>query len=104
MLNELVGRTIAGIKIDDSLQEYLVFETTEGNIIYRGYGDCCSESYFADIVGVENLLYQKVLGVKDVELEEGEPKPHKSRQDSDSVYGVDVTTEKGTCLVVLINS
>lgn len=49
----LVGRKVTQIRIDD---EYLVFETESGRVMYTVSGGCCSRSYFYDIVGAGKLL------------------------------------------------
>lgn len=53
-------------------------------ITYGAYGDCCSETWFADITGLDNLRGQVVIGVRvlDVTLPEGDLR---TRQEEDEV-------------------
>jgi hypothetical protein len=58
---ELIGHKIVAIKMN---KYYLVFKTDKDVIAYGVDGDCCSQSYFYDFYGVENLL--KNGEIKDV--------------------------------------
>jgi hypothetical protein len=83
-MNRLLNRTITEIYIDGSHQHYLVFETTEGSLNYDAYGDCCSESYFAEISGVANLLAGRpVAAVEEMDCVSGDG----TRQECDQIYG-----------------
>lgn len=69
MKDAIVGKTITGILFSE---EYLTFETTEGDICLTVEGDCCSNSYFFDFYGVINLIGSKVIRFEPVELAPGD--------------------------------
>ncbi|QXN73014.1 hypothetical protein SEA_PHILLIS_43 [Mycobacterium phage Phillis] len=50
---EVVGKKVLAVFISE---EYLVFETDKGRVGFGVEGDCCSWSYFYDIVGADKLL------------------------------------------------
>jgi len=62
-MNELLKLKIERILIsaDDSV---LVFIGADKQIAYETYGDCCSETWFADIIGVDALLGATVSEVE----------------------------------------
>ena len=102
MMNELIGRTIRAVYIDDDDQHYLSFETDAGTVVYVAEGDCCSESWFYHVLGVDNLLGQTVLEVDEIEM--GEPADSYSRQDEDKLYGIKLRTARGYTDIEFRNS
>lgn len=53
-LNELVvGKKVLAVRVSE---QFLVFETDQGLVAFSVEGDCCSHSYFYDIVGADKLL------------------------------------------------
>jgi hypothetical protein len=48
-MKELIGKTIKGIFVNED-QHFLKFATDAGEVVYYAAGDCCSESWFADIL------------------------------------------------------
>lgn len=100
-MKELIGRTIRGIAIKPG-EGILAFGTDEGTLGYQAEGDCCSETWFAEILGVDALLDAKVSAVEELELPtvlDG-----KSRQSEDLFYGIKLDTDKGTVKIVYRNS
>ena len=101
-IKNLVGKTIKRIFFNEN---YLRFDTDDGNFTFNVEGDCCSRSYFYDFYGVKNLLENgKVLEVKEVELEPkdiieqgkddfGNNKDKKYSDEDIQVYGYQLTTE-----------
>lgn len=87
-MKELIGKKVKEIYVDSNLQTYLKFVTDQGDLYYYADGDCCSESYFAEILGVSNLLQQTcaVLSVENIELGVAEG----TRQDVDAIYGIKI--------------
>lgn len=84
-------------------EHYLMFHSQRKTTTYGAYGDCCSESWFADITGLDNLRGQEVIGVRvlDVTLPKGD---RRTRQDEDKVYGYRLSTRKGDCDIIFRNS
>lgn len=101
-MNELIGRTINAIQIDDDEQHFLAFDTDNGRIIYMAEGDCCSESWFYHVLGADNLLGQTVLETESYYL--GEPGDGFSRQEEDKLYSIKLRTARGYADVEFRNS
>jgi len=102
-MKELLNTVIHKIFIEDG-EEHLQFETDKGIITFETDSDCCSETWFADIVGVANLLGQEVIAVEYVELDNYNVEDGRCRQEGDSVYCERLTTTKGTCDIIYRNS
>jgi hypothetical protein len=67
---ELIGCKVEAIKMNSN---YLIFKTDKGVVAYEVHGDCCSNSFFYDFYGVENLLNNgAIVDVKEVNLLEGD--------------------------------
>lgn len=101
-MQELVGKKINAIFVDAEDQDVLQFKTDGGDVIYEGYGDCCSETWFADITGFDALIGGTVISVETVEMPD--PEDGRSRQDYDKVYGYKIITDKGHADIVYRNS
>lgn len=100
-MKELIGLKINKILVEPK-EARLVFITDKRNIGYSTYGDCCSETWFADIIGVENILSGTVLKIENIDLptiEDG-----RSRQEHDQFMGIKITTDKGICDIIYRNS
>lgn len=87
-LKDLVGRRVSAVHMNT---EVLAFETDKGQVVYGVEGDCCSHSYFHDIVGVRKLLDNgPVASTKEINMADPEP-------DNDDeyvkVYGYEIVTE-----------
>lgn len=101
-MNELVGKTVIGLRVNED-QSILAFDHSDGtSTSYEAYGDCCSETWFADITGVEALLGGKVLEVENVDLPA--VADGRTRQEEDQFYGVKLRTDKGLVDIVYRNS
>lgn len=101
-MDELLGKKILKIFVSDN-QEILSFDTDKGLVSYKATGDCCSESWFADITGVDALLGATPSEIKYLELGE-DIDDGRSRQDVDQIYGFKITTEKGYADIIFRNS
>lgn len=100
-MTELVGKKVVGLSVSDG-EDMLVFDTDAGPIAYDAVGDCCSTSWFADIVGTASILGGTVSGVEALDMPDVED--GRTRQEYDRVYGYRVRTERGTCDVIFRNS
>lgn len=99
----LQGKTIKSIHVSQG-ESALRFDLSDGASVYWiTDGDCCSESWFADITGFAALIGGTVASVDDVEIGE-DPNDGRSRQEVDQVYGYTVTTDKGRASIVFRNS
>ena len=99
-LEKLLDRTIVKIEIGDT-DRYLRFTDSNGETTsFSVDGDCCSSSYFNDILGVKNLLGQKVLQHLSRDL------PHEDYNgdlECISYYGASVGTINGYFDVIFRN-
>lgn len=102
-MNELIGKKILSIHINDD-QSILAFNTAQGVVAYEVEGDCFSESWFADITGVNALLGATVQSAEEVDLENYNVNDGRCRQEEDEVYGVKLITDKGYADIVFRNS
>jgi hypothetical protein len=68
-------------------------------------GDYCSESWFADLVGVHNVIGREVISVETIPLPEWvNVEDGRTRQEYDEAYGLRISTDGGTCDVIYRNS
>lgn len=102
-MKELIGKKITGIRINED-QSVLVFDTDRGAVGYETYGDCCSETWFADITGVIALIGATVRYVEIVSMDSYNVDDGRARQDCDEAYGYRLTTDKGNADIVFRNS
>jgi len=101
-MNELIGKTVTGLRVNED-QSVLAFDHPDGtSTAYVTDGDCCSETWFADITGVPALLGGKVLEVENVDLPSVDD--GRTRQEEDQFYGVKLRTDKGMVDIVYRNS
>lgn len=90
-LKDLVGKKVKRIFVN---QEYLKFETDEGDFTYRVDGECCSSSYFYDFYGVKNLLENgKITEIKEVDIHQTSSFAEERYGDVIEIYGYQLTTE-----------
>ena len=102
-MKELIGKKITGLRINED-QSVLAFDTDQGVIAYDAWGDCCSETWFADITGVGALIGGTVKTVACVNMNGYNVDDGRCRQDVDEAYGYKLTTDKGYADIVFRNS
>ena len=102
-MKQLIGKKITELRISAD-QSVLAFYTDQGVIAYETYGDCCSETWFADITGVSALLGGTVQTADEVSMDGYNVEDGRTRQDFDEAYGVKLTTDKGYSDIVFRNS
>src|SRR5581483_5191564 len=104
VLDLLLGEIINSLWVSDN-QSLLVFGVGDGGFkAFEAYGDCCSESWFADILGVENLLGSIVAKVEEIPLPDYNVEDGCGRQYSDIAYGYKLYTYKGQTTIIFRNS
>lgn len=65
-LAHLIGQRVSAVYFSEDL---LTFVNDVGHTLsFQVEGDCCSHSYFADFVGLDKLLGNKVIEVGEIEL------------------------------------
>jgi hypothetical protein len=107
-MKELIGYKILNVEMlaangNFSGEEAIQF-TVENNkpIVYLTYGDCCSETWFSEILNLDFLVGHTVSEVK--ELDMPDYTDNNSRQQEDKYYGYRITTEAGHCTIAFRNS
>jgi len=103
VMSDLVGKTVKALYVSDD-QSRLVVSHNEGHASYYCFGDCCSETWIADIVGVSSLLGHTVLKAEDIDLPQPDVDDGRSRQEYDSFYGIKLLTSGGYVDIVYRNS
>lgn len=103
-MKELEGKTVTGLAVSEDAH-YLRFDVKgEASLFYQAEADCCSETWFADIVGVQALLGQEVRAVIELELAGYDTQDGRCKQDTDQAYGYQLQTAKGRVDIVFRNS
>lgn len=98
----LIGATVVALSVSDG-EERLCLTLDNGRYLIGSLeADCCSQSWFADITGVDALLGGTIAHAE--EVDEKECEDGRTRQEYDRVYGIKVTTNKGYCDIVFRNS
>jgi hypothetical protein len=100
-MKELIGKTVVSLEVNE-YENMLVFNCADDKVVYYAYGECCSETWFADIVGVQCLIGATVVDSQDISLPAVED--DRCRQEYDKFYGVKLTTNKGYVDIVYRNS
>ena len=98
MDNVLVGKTLTGIKVADD-KEAIMFQTTDGDIVARCDGDCCSHTW---IESIENTVREfPALVTAAHEIEDGLPEAVSDHPEHNYLqfYGFRVTTDKGVIVL-----
>lgn len=102
-MKELIGEYITGLKVNDD-QSLLFVETRRALYIFKTNGECCSETWFADIIGVKYLIGATVYKVEDLELSDYNVDDGRRRNGFDEAYGIKLITDKGETTIIYRNS
>ncbi|MNQ16294.1 hypothetical protein D3C85_292910 [compost metagenome] len=97
-MKELVGNVIKEIYVNED-QSIIRFVTDIGDLCYIAEGDCCSETWFADILfSYRFFCGRKVAEVVELEIPDFVTKMANSdgrtRQEYDEVYGYQIVVER----------
>ena len=99
----LVGKTITGLKLAAD-KEAMLFETTDGPIVAKVDGDCCSHSW---IEGVELPALGfpcVVVSMGDLEMPNGAPTKTDFYEEEMTYYGYKIVTDRGEIVIDYRNS
>lgn len=102
----LVGKKVTKILMEPQQHE-MMFETAEGTLVhFETEGDCCSESWFAELLQVDQLLGHRVIDAYSTNMADisTNPEDGNSRQEVDSIYSFQLATTGGECTVIFRNS
>lgn len=99
-MKELIGHKVLHIHVNED-QSIIRFTDDEGSAIhYYAEGDCCSESWFADILMSSNFFNVTVTEVIEIEVPDWVQhlanSDGRGRQEEDSVYGYQIKTERAS--------
>jgi hypothetical protein len=104
-IQQLEGNVINSIWVSEDEHDLILSLENGRSFIASTEGDCCSESWWADIVGVNQIIGSKVIEAgtmplpEDYNLEDG-----RTRDSYDEAYGFKITTERGQCDLIFRNS
>lgn len=103
-LEATVGKTLFAVAVSDDGESTLRLTFAAGETLHLVTGaDCCSESWWADVIGAASCYGAAITGARALEL----PDPGedgRSRQDVDEVYGYALDTTAGTVTLAFRNS
>lgn len=102
-MQEIMGKKILSLAVSDD-QNFLKFSTDTGDIIYKAVGECCYETWFADIIGVHSLLGATIINIEEISMDNYNVDDGRGRDDVDKAYGYKLTTNLGTSDIVFRNS
>lgn len=91
--NHLIGRTLTGLKVASDCKA-LLFQTTEGDVVAKCDGDCCSETW-VESIELPTSFPALVSEVEDIPLNEGAD----DRGGELKFYGLKITTDKGHIVI-----
>lgn len=98
MINKLIGKTVTEIHINET-NDMLYFKTSDSVIKWEAFGDCCSHSWFNDILIIPNLIGHQVVSVEDL----GDIESFEQDHDLIQVYGYRIITANGFTEVIFRN-
>ncbi len=101
-LDVLLGHRIQSVSVVNDATIELV--TDKGPIRFDVTGDCCSESWFYRVRGLNKVIGQPVIAIIDTDVSDIDPNDGLCRQDSDEVNGIGLLTPGGTLEIVYRNS
>jgi hypothetical protein len=104
-MRRMIGATVTKIEIDKGIEHFLRFTTDKGIFVYHADAECCSETWFYHLLGVDCLLNHKIVAVEDTEPDDSNINDDgKSRQEWDEIYGIKITSDVGYMDIEFRNS
>ena len=99
-LKRFEGRVVSGLFVSDCNHYMKIEIENTDSVIFVTAGDCCSESWFADVIDADEFI-GGTLGENPLEAAEGfgDPNDGRCRQDEDAIYGFNLVSDKGLCKV-----
>lgn len=103
-MTKLINTTITKLAVNADSTE-MFFKLSSGATYCQTLeGDCCSETWFSDVYNFSALINSLVLSVEKIDLTDYNTEDGRSRQAEDQVYGVKLTTSKGSTTIAFRNS
>jgi len=100
--DDVVGKRVLDLMIERGGESYARFVTDAGNIDYGTEGDCCSVTWFSDVIAPQNIRGQVVERVEALDLPN--PTDERERSEEDRVYGHRFHTALGYCDIIYRNA
>lgn len=99
---ELVGKKILDVEVGNS-EGLIRFTCADSSqLVYICEGDCCSETWFSEILNLDFLVNHTVSEVRELDMPSYDD--GNTRQQYDELYGYKIATEAGHCTIVFRNS
>ena len=98
----IIGKTCKDIYVSSDGEDLLLVFTDYSALVGSTDGDCCSQSWWADITGVKQILGREITNVEEIDMPD--PDDNRSRQEIDIAYGYRFTTTHGVADFVFRNS
>lgn len=100
---ETIGRKVKSLWVSDDEAEIVFVFKDGGQATYLTEGDCCSHSWYADIVGAKQLIGATVKEIEELSLDNYNYDIRKNSQE-DQAYGHSFKTDKGACDIIFRNA
>jgi len=103
---ELFKKIVWRIYISECKSYLMFFDGYRDGFLYETEGDCCSSCYFEDILNIENLLGEEVIGIEKKYFTKEESHNFESKyRDAESIdlYGYLLKTKKGYVDIIYRN-
>jgi hypothetical protein len=102
-LGILIGKTITQVEISQD-NTFMRFMDSNGVLYpFMAIGDCCSNSWFHEVTGIEQLLDSPVQLVTSLQTYTEEERASSGPDDVTLVYGINLVTLKGIAKIVFRN-
>ena len=97
----LIGQVVTSLWVDRE-EERIAIVTDKAVYLFATYAECCSETWFADILGYDALIGATIVAaeLKDIEGVD----QSRTRQEEDVAYGYTLVTSQGRVDLVFRNS
>jgi hypothetical protein len=102
-MEQLKNKLVKGVFISEC-GEYLRFETNIGSLIWQAVGDCCSKTWFADILGIDVLINSVVYRIERLDMSQYDVLDGRCKQERDKAYGFRFRCTMGHFEVIFRNS
>lgn len=104
---KLIEKLVVGIEISNE-NNFLRFKLADGEVVLYAAGDCCSLSWFNDILGVDALLGGTIRAIESIEMPDPRSEEARKKEEKDgdylAFYGYKITTDKGHVTLAFRNS
>lgn len=101
MISELVGANIDSIWVNSDQSQLVLVENAVAHVL-TAEGDCCSHSWFEEVIGIPNITRQGsvIMDVFEIPLKT----PAGLDADEEVFYGIAIRTNQGNATIVYRNS